>query len=80
VRRSPALVEQTKFCQQKRASADTGGQLCALILLADPVEQAPILAFASRPLACTGYLVYLFQKSGRNQVYKNYIITCPVSR
>jgi hypothetical protein len=50
VRRSPALVEQTKFCQQKRAGADTGSQLCTLVLLANPAEQAPILSLASRAL------------------------------
>ena len=29
---------------------------------------------------CTGYLVYLFQKPGREQAYKNHITTCLVSR
>jgi hypothetical protein len=28
---------------------------------------------------CTGYLVYLFQKSGIEQSYKNHIIMCLVS-
>ena len=31
-------------------------------------------------LTCTGYLVYLFQKSGRKQSNNNCIVTCLVSR
>lgn len=36
--------------------------------------------YGHEPHRCTGYLVYLFQKSGRRQSYKNHIITCLVSR
>lgn len=46
VRGSSAPIEQATFSQQKCASTDTGRQLRVLILLADPVQQPRIVAFA----------------------------------
>ena len=45
------VIQKTSFSEQESACTDAGCQVCVLILLGNPIQQALIMPFATRSLS-----------------------------